>query len=188
MLSQPEVTWIVAASILFPVSTISISLRVLSTRIRGTGFKLRDYLVFFTYFCQIVYMIHFTIGITLGGYGLHMVDLPLDRATVSLKTYFSQEFVWATGTLAFRLSILLLYLEIFRLSSFRWAVIVTSIVVLLWWIACIITICVLCRPTAYNWDRTLNGTCGNIGVFYMSTAAWNMAIDIWVMFLPLPMI
>ncbi|KAI1370295.1 hypothetical protein F4677DRAFT_457950 [Hypoxylon crocopeplum] len=128
MLSQPEVNWIVTASILFPVSTVFISLRVLAIRIRGAGFKLHNYLVFVSYFCQIVYMIHFTI------------------------------------------------------------VIGTSIVVFLWWIACIITICALCQPTAYNWDRTLNGTCGNIGVVYIFTAAWNMALDIWVVFLPLPLI
>lgn len=90
--------------------------------------------------------------------------------------------------MAFRLSILLLYLEIFRFTNFRWAVIGTSVVVFLWWAACIITICALCQPTAFNWDRTLNGTCGDIGVVYMFTAAWNMALDIWVVFLPLPLI
>ncbi|KAI1387316.1 uncharacterized protein F4822DRAFT_279185 [Hypoxylon trugodes] len=188
MVSQPKAAWIVAACILFPTSTISVALRVLAIRLRGTGFKLRDYLVFFAYLSQIVYMIHISIGVTLGGYGYHMEDLPDTKAIISLKTYFSQEFIWATGTLAFRISILLLYLEIFRLTSFRWAVIGTGTVVFFWWVACIITICALCRPTSFNWDRTIDGTCGNVAFVYVFTAALNMAIDIWVVFLPLPMI
>lgn len=81
-------------------------------------------------------------------------------------------------------------MDIFRTDAFRWPVLVgTTSVIVAYLVACIFTICLLCRPVTFNWDITLvDGTCGNgVAIEYFS-AVFNMVLDLWVVYLPLPAI
>ena len=46
----------------------------------------------------------------------------------------------------------------------------------------------LCRPFAYNWDHTINGTCGAQNPAYIAIAALDILGDIAIIVLPMPMI
>jgi hypothetical protein len=83
---------------------------------------------------------------------------------------------------------LLLYASIFKTHKFYRVVIATAVVVFAYWIACILTICLLCRPIQFNWDRSITGTCGDFKAISVFSGAFNMVVDIWVVFLPLPVI
>jgi hypothetical protein len=95
---------------------------------------------------------------------------------------------WAASVASFRLSILLLYAGIFKTHRFQKVVIATAVLVLLYWVACVLTISLLCRPVQFNWDRSIEGTCANVKAIYFLSGAFNMALDLWVVFLPLPVI
>lgn len=102
--------------------------------------------------------------------------------------FFISEYFWESGTASFRLAILLFYMEIFSINSFRWLAQITAGVVFTYWIACILTTSLLCTPIQYNWDITVKGTCGNLIAIELFSGAFNMIVDIWVVFLPLPVV
>ncbi|KAK8068632.1 hypothetical protein PG996_007744 [Apiospora saccharicola] len=64
----------------------------------------------------------------------------------------------------------------------------TGAIVSLYWVACILTILLLCRPIQLDWDQNLDGTCGDKRAIEKFSSAFNMVLDLWVVFLPLPMI
>lgn len=64
----------------------------------------------------------------------------------------------------------------------------TAVVVFLYWVASIPSLLFTCRPIAYNWDPSIDGTCGNLKALEISSGVFNMLVDVWVVFLPLPVI
>ncbi len=58
----------------------------------------------------------------------------------------------------------------------------------LYYVACVLTICLLCCPINYNWNRSIEGSCGNVKAIELFSAAFNMLLDVWVVFLPLPIV
>jgi len=49
------------------------------------------------------------------------------------------------------------------------------------------TACLICRPFAYNWDKTIkDGYCGNQQKFYLFHSIQNMISDVIVILMPMP--
>ena len=46
----------------------------------------------------------------------------------------------------------------------------------------------ICRPLAYNWNRTIDGTCGNTQKLYLSGGIVNLLLDVAIVTLPMPML
>lgn len=79
-------------------------------------------------------------------------------------------------------------MQVFSVGSFKRFAKVTIGIVFAYWVACVFTTSLLCTPIQYNWDITTKGSCGNVLAIELFSGAFNMAIDIWVVFLPLPII
>lgn len=91
--------------------------------------------------------------------------------------------------MSYRLAILSLYIEIFRKRRFYIVAISTAVIVIAYYVACLLTIFLLCRPLNFNWDKTLEGgKCGNGIAVEIFSAAYNMFVDVWVVCLPLPVV
>ncbi|KAH8785236.1 hypothetical protein F5883DRAFT_636188 [Diaporthe sp. PMI_573] len=156
MSATPVVVWAVACVVLLTLSTAALALRGVAIRFRGGTPKVPDYLVLLAYLCHVAYVVDASaLGLGTGGYGQYMTELLIDEIESSLKGFFISQYFWATGTAAFRLAILLFYMELFTVRSFRWPAVVP-------------------------------GTCGNVVAIEVFSGAFNMVIDVWVVFLPLP--
>ena len=46
----------------------------------------------------------------------------------------------------------------------------------------------LCRPFAYNWDKTIEGSCANQTSIFLSAGVINLLIDVMIVTLPMPML
>ena len=46
----------------------------------------------------------------------------------------------------------------------------------------------LCRPVAYNWDKSVRGTCGFEGLAFLLQGTMNLIIDFGVIIMPIPML
>lgn len=79
-------------------------------------------------------------------------------------------------------------MEIFEIRVFQWLAKVTALIVILYGIIAILMSCLLCRPISIAWDPTIQGECGDIMASVIFSASFNMFIDIWTVFLPLPII
>ena len=96
--------------------------------------------------------------------------------------------IWALSNTSVKLSILHLYIMIFRIRSFR---IITYILMGTTIIYCAIVILeafLICRPLAFFWNKTIEGSCGNEQAIFLSTGILNLMIDVMVVILPMPML
>lgn len=82
----------------------------------------------------------------------------------------------------------MLYMEIFKTHKFHWLAVGTAIVVVLYGIAAVLMTLLICRPLAAAWNPTIQGKCGNVFAEVVFSSTFNTVTDVWVVFLPLPVI
>jgi len=97
--------------------------------------------------------------------------------------------VWAVANMFIKISILHLYCTIFWKKTFQR--VSYSIMAFAICLAVIIVLqaFLICRPFAFNWDPYIpGGKCGNQIAGYKAQAIINIAIDISIVVLPVPML
>ncbi|PLB50872.1 hypothetical protein P170DRAFT_406305 [Aspergillus steynii IBT 23096] len=112
----------------------------------------------------------------------------MNKLVISLKVFFASEWFFVTAVAAFRLAIICLYLELFQVAWFYRCAITTIVLVVLYWLASILTITLLCRPINSNWNPTIERTCGNVAKTEYASAGFNLAVDLLVVTLPMPIV
>ncbi|MCJ1239332.1 hypothetical protein MMC14_007326, partial [Varicellaria rhodocarpa] len=99
----------------------------------------------------------------------------------------SSELLWVSANSLVKLSVLHLYMSIFQaLRFFCNMACVIAIAVIVFWIAVVIRSIAICQPFAYNWNRTIGGTCGDRPLAYLLTAVFNMILDLSIISAPMP--
>lgn len=94
--------------------------------------------------------------------------------------------LWNAAVCFSKLSVLLTYAALIPTSSMlKWARILGALTVM-WSIANIIAVLLICRPLARNWDFTLPGTCGSQPAFYFAMGLINLITDAMIIVLPMP--
>jgi len=79
-------------------------------------------------------------------------------------------------------------MELFPNRFFHYTVYVMMGFVVAFWIGLVLTGFLICRPIAFNWDKTLHGQCGSTAGEEISFAIVNMIIDGMIVFLPMPVV
>ncbi|KAB8294167.1 hypothetical protein EYC80_009607 [Monilinia laxa] len=174
--------------LLVVLAATAVVLRIISIHRLQRKWKLHDAMTCLSLFCLVGYVIDIIIGICHGSFGLKITQVPLSNLVVAFKTYFVSQFFWSAGVTSFRFAVVLLYIEIFAKPVFYWSAVSTATVVIAYYLACVVTILASCQPISLNWDKTITGTCVNLEAIALFSAAFNMALDIWVVCLPLPII
>lgn len=88
-----------------------------------------------------------------------------------------------------KFSILALYLRLGPMRWFRIAIFVTMFIVIGANFALIFAFIFACSPIKRGWDVTITeGSCINRAALYIATAVLNMATDIMILVLPIPMV
>ncbi|CAF9942279.1 hypothetical protein IMSHALPRED_003450 [Imshaugia aleurites] len=89
---------------------------------------------------------------------------------------------------AIKISILLFYRRLFPVRRLLVASSIIGAIVLAWYIAVEITAISQCLPIRYYWQRVGHGHCIQTTNFYITLAALNLATDVAVLILPIPVI
>ncbi|KAL9119007.1 MAG: hypothetical protein Q9187_004441 [Circinaria calcarea] len=132
---------------------------------------------------------HRSKGAVHGGIGLHVTQLrSIEQSTIGLKVFYASQYFFTMVTACNRLSILSLYIEIFRRKSFLIAANITTILVVGWWLGSMLTSILICRPISLNWDKSINGTCGDVFKVELASASWNLIFDLTLVVLPMPVL
>jgi hypothetical protein len=106
-----------------------------------------------------------------------------------LKLSKAEEYAHQVSITAPKLAILVLYARIFTTRKYRMAFYITGGFVIASMISVIITSSVLCRPFAFNWDKTIpGGKCADIMSAYRYTCFPNIIADLVILILPMPAI
>lgn len=96
--------------------------------------------------------------------------------------------LWNATVCFSKLSVLLMYTQLFPVASMeKWCKYIGAVIIL-WNTSNIVAGFLICRPLAKNWDMTLPGTCGSTPDFYFAMGIVNIVSDIFLLGLPLPYI
>ena len=108
------------------------------------------------------------------------------RFRLPFKAYFSAEPIWALTIGLIKLSILLLYVQIFRpLRYIRYLAYSIGIFTICWSIMAILVFCLQCRPVQRIWNKFVPGTCINAWLFFVISSAINIVTNFVVLVLPM---
>lgn len=107
---------------------------------------------------------------------------------IVFKLYYAAAYVWITSTALTKLSILYLYVGIFKNRSFYIAAASIGSLLVVFWFGDIIVAITQCRPIAKNWNILLPGTCASSLNIQLGTATLNMIFDLAIVILPMPVL
>jgi hypothetical protein len=102
---------------------------------------------------------------------------------------FIGQILWVLSNTCVRISIIFLYISIFRLRTFRIASYVVLGLNLAYFVGVILQTLLICRPVAFNWDQTVpGGTCGDQKTADEVIGIFNILFDVSIIALPMPML
>ena len=118
---------------------------------------------------------------------LHNLNLVYHVDFTQIVALFS--LAWAFALLFIKMSILLLYRRIFAVKKF---LLVTNIMggfVFCWFLIVIFELAFVCRPYAFNWDKSIHGgKCGPQIKLWLSNGILHVIVDTIILILPMPMV
>ncbi|KAL4803356.1 hypothetical protein BDV18DRAFT_162920 [Aspergillus unguis] len=176
------------------LAIIAVCLRLLAHQLAHKKWTVSDYFIIAALIFALGLQSISITGVFEAGIGFgHVTDIIADPAYgAGPMTKLSQliiplQFLWVLSLSCTKISILCLYLRIFPV---RWLVIsswATMSVIVAWAIATILAGCLICRPFAYNWDKTIEGgSCGDQVASFTATGVINLVTDVIVLVLPMP--
>lgn len=122
------------------------------------------------------------------GFGRDIWTLQFDQITNFLRYFFIIELDYFIVLALLKLSLLLFYMRIFPSKTFRrlmWATIAFDIS---FGLSFTIGVLLQCNPISYFWevwDGQHQGVCFNINAFSFANAGISIALDVWMLALPL---
>jgi len=180
-------TVIAANVVLVILSCSAVALRFLSRKLSGAGYWYDDWVI--------VAALPFALGINIcnfiavhNGFGQHEADLPSDALALYLEGLYFDEMIYNTALSLIKFSILLFYGRIFVVKRFRIALWMVGGVVLGWLISMNMVVIFQCSPIHKTWDVMTPGKCINIDAWFLGQAIPNIATDIFILSMPIPMI
>jgi hypothetical protein len=126
------------------------------------------------------------------GAGLHVEYLAMNhpsRIMTFLKIRELTEISYLVSIISPKLAVLYLYQQIFSTPRYRKAILATTGLIMVDFIACFVTIFAICRPFAFSWDPSIiGGKCANVMASYRYVSIANIIIDLILLALPIPCI
>ncbi|KAI8943493.1 hypothetical protein NX059_001495 [Plenodomus lindquistii] len=181
-----EVRWVY--SVPLAAAILSTGLRLWAKRYGRNGITLDDHLILLATVCVIGQC---AVGLGYGpphGIGRHVnVVSPYDQMMVRKGDYIFSHF-YDIALVSVKLGILAFYHRVFVHPVFRRVVLALAALVLVWGLGITITLCLACRPLSAYWDVNVRGQCLQMVPFTYFTNIFNLATDVFIFLLPVPMI
>ncbi|KAH8180033.1 CFEM domain-containing protein [Sarocladium implicatum] len=127
-------------------------------------------------------------GMTANGLGRDIWTLTGKQVTVVLRYFYIMAWLYFTQVTLVKLSIIAFYMRIFPAKGVQRLLWGTFIFTCLWGLAFVLTAIFQCKPIHYfwtKWDGLHEGTCLSTNVISWSNAAINIALDLWILAVPL---
>ncbi|CAI4218920.1 unnamed protein product [Parascedosporium putredinis] len=169
------------------VSTVMVGLRVYTRRVIINQMGIDDWAAIVT--LLLVYGDGITIAITTQyGLGKHIYAIDPTLIPGYLKCFWVSIVLYCAGLLAAKLTLLFQYYRIMAVQHMRKIYIAAIVIVTAWGLSQLLIGLLMCRPIQGFWDASVEAKCiPNYPQFYIN-AAGNIATDIAVFLLPLPVI
>ncbi|KAL1797158.1 hypothetical protein ACET3X_003764 [Alternaria dauci] len=124
-----------------------------------------------------------------GTLGVHIWELTGHRVNSTMNLISVASILYCPFLASAKLSLLFFYLRLSHINWFRICVYASMFLVVGYNIALVFPLIFACTPFRRNWDVTITeGSCIDRTPLYMATAVLNMATDILLLVLPIPMV
>ncbi|KAF7672479.1 hypothetical protein GT037_009510 [Alternaria burnsii] len=124
-----------------------------------------------------------------GTLGVHIWELTGHRVNSTMNLISVASIIYCPFLASAKLSLLFFYLRLSHIQWFRLCVYASMFLVVGYNIALVFPLIFACTPFRRNWDVTITeGSCIDRTPLYMATAVLNMATDILLLVLPIPMV
>lgn len=127
-------------------------------------------------------------GMTANGLGRDIWTLTATQITHVLRYFYIMAWLYFTQVMLVKLSFITFYMRIFPAKGVQRVLWATFIFTVLWGVAFILTAVFQCKPISYfwtKWDGLHEGTCLSTNAISWSNAAINIALDLWILAVPL---
>jgi len=169
------------------LATLAVILRVWSRRIQRVSLGWSDYTCLLALFFELI-LIGSTVVTVVYGLGQNIQDVDPVVIPQWLKFMFLGQILWISSNTCVRISIIFLYVSIFRVRSFRIAAYTVLGLNLAYFLAVILQTLLICQPVAFNWDHTMTGSCGDQKTSDEVIGVLNIFYDVVLIILPMPML
>ncbi|KAF2209741.1 hypothetical protein CERZMDRAFT_113741 [Cercospora zeae-maydis SCOH1-5] len=123
------------------------------------------------------------------GTGRHAKEIEPHELVRNLKAFWVSIWVYNISLTLSKVSILIQYLRIFPQKWFRVSTWILMALIIAYGVYTVLTGILLCQPVAYFWDRTIEGgKCLNQFAIWFTNAGLNIATDVAITSLPLPVL
>ncbi|MCJ1291626.1 hypothetical protein MMC34_003171 [Xylographa carneopallida] len=112
---------------------------------------------------------------------------PQDQGRIFMTFVFESP-VWAAANTLVKISILHLYVTIFPSPIFRKICYAMMAISTVYFVSILLETFLLCMPFVYNWNKMIEGTCGNQTLALLMIGSANLIIDAIIVVLPLPLL
>jgi hypothetical protein len=122
------------------------------------------------------------------GLGRDIWTLTSDQITTFLKYWYIIAIIYFLQTTLVKLAFIAFYMRIFTTRTTRKVLWGTFVLVALWGLTFVLLGTLVCNPISYlwtQWDGLHDGTCLSDAAYVWANAGSNIALDIWVLAIPL---
>ncbi|KAL8953746.1 MAG: hypothetical protein Q9222_000428 [Ikaeria aurantiellina] len=203
---DPGVAQLVVSIIFGFLATVAVVLRLVSRKVSKVYLSWNDHMILVALVCIILLLvvrvriltmcqgavltmaIATAISVVAGGAGLHKEQLTSNELRIYWKAMFICILAWPVAQSTTKISILLFYVHLFPTKPFRVAAYSMIVVVSAWGIQQILASLFLCNPISFNWNGSIQGSCGDVAANCLAGAGINTLTDIIILILPMPII
>jgi hypothetical protein len=187
-----QVAMIVTSTLAIIVPTILVALRFWAGRIVRRRLDASDLCILAALVFTIGLHIDMYIMVFFGGFGFHGYDIVqrfgMDTIVLFLKAILAFPIIWNFTICFSKLSVLFMYTTVIPVQRMVLACRVVGLFIILWNVGGVLGALLLCRPIALNWDKSLDGTCGDNRLFYIWLGIINVVAEAVILLLPVPFI
>lgn len=119
------------------------------------------------------------------GYGKHKYDLSTEELRTCLKFFWIAQTPYKLVVCLNKTSVVLLYKRIFITKQFQYLCWATLAIVVGSGFSTSIATIFQCLPIERSWNKSVEGTCIDNGMFWLANAVLNIATDVIVLALPI---
>ncbi|KAI0880613.1 uncharacterized protein GGS22DRAFT_174350 [Annulohypoxylon maeteangense] len=168
------------------LSVISFGLRIYARKVSAANLWWDDYWMSLPMLICIAMSTNDFVGLVYGS-GQHQADLDNQTVQSFMKNLYLYEIFWSIGVFSVKVGILIFYWRVFHTRAFRVSAIAVGTFSLMIFLVNFFTFVFQCTPIKSFWEGNLED-CIDRNAFYLASAIINVAGDIAVLTLPLPVV
>ena len=123
-----------------------------------------------------------------GGSGRHIASLTKSEINFYMKLHVAMQFLYVPAVTFPKLALLALYQRLFTTRIYRWMSYLIAIFMGLVWLTSLILAFTECQPFEYSWNKWIPGHCIDLMILLRYVSSLNLASDVAILILPLPII